>query len=255
MAKVNLLITQGCSFTQVPNSNKNWPLFLRDKLGVPAFFDGIGSAGNDMISRRTIYRVDQCLNDKKIPGDKLLVGIMWSGVNRHSFYLEQEPVEYSKFSDASPDELTHVYGNPNSVIDGAKRKYYFVGPHWNDDLSATYYKKYYDELGSLINTLEHVLRVQHYLKVNNVKYFFTNYNYDSFDASHYKQYRDHIETKYLFDQLDRSNFLPIDHMGKWNREESGLTFHVPHDDHPTDEMSQTFTEKIIMPHLQKKGWI
>ena len=255
MAKVNLLITQGCSFTQVPNSNKNWPLFLRDRLGVPAFFDGIGSAGNDMISRRTIYRVHQCLHDKKIPGDKLLVGVMWSGVNRNSFYLDQEPVNYTKFSEATTDELLYMYGNPNSVIDGTKRNYYFVSPHWSDDLSTTYYKKYYDEVGSLISTLEHVLRVQNYLKSNNVKYFFTNYNYDSFDADYYKELKNHVELKYLFDQLDYSNFLPIQHMGKWNREESGLTFHVPRDDHPTSEMSQAFTERVIMPHLQNKGYL
>jgi hypothetical protein len=255
MGKINLLISQGCSFTQVPNTNKNWPIFLRDKLGVPAFFDGIGSAGNDLISRRTIYRVHQCLNDKKIPAEKLLVGVMWSGVNRHSFYLNREPINYTKLSEAAPDELLHSIGNPNAIIDGTKRNNYIISPHWKDELSTTYYKKFHDEIGSLLYTLEHVLKVQTYLKLNNIKYFFTNYNYDTFNAALYKSFRNHPDLKYLYDQLDYENFLPVEHMGIWNREESGLKFEMPDDDHPTDEMSRMFTEKIIMPHLEQKGWL
>jgi len=253
--KINLLITGGCSFTQVPNTYKNWPIFLRDRLGVSAFFDGAGSAGNDLISRRVMHRVDQSLNVKKIPAEKLLVGVMWSGVNRHSFYLSEEPLKYTKFNDAKTDEQLYAHGNPNSIIDGTKRNVYMVSPHWDDELSNIYYKKFNDDVGALMNTLEHILRLQWYLKFHKIKYFFTSYNMDSFDAKRYQNYRDHVDLKYLYDQVDRDYFLPIENMGVWNRNKSGLNFHVPNDDHPTSEMSEAFTDRVIVPYLKKKGWV
>jgi len=255
MGNINLLITNGCSFSQVPNNYKNWPVFVRDRLGVPAFFDGSGSAGNDLISRRVIHRVHECLNVKKIPSERLLVGVMWSGVNRHSFYLTQEPVDYTKFNDAEPEHQLYIYGNPNTIIDSTKKNVYIVSPHWNDELSTTYYKKFNDDVGALMTTLEHVLRVQWYLKSHNIKYFFTGYNIDTFDSKRYAEYRDHVDLKYLFEQVDRDYFLPVENMGVWNRDRSGLSFDNPGDDHPTSAMSEAFTDRVIMPYLKKRGWV
>lgn len=246
MANPKILIAAGCSFTQVPGDN--WPVFLRDSLDMLAFFDGAGSVGNDIISKRIIFRVNQCLTVQKYRPENLLVGVMWSGVSRKSVYLTHEPVDYYQWD---PHKLTHwFYSQPCSV--GAEQKNYLMHPGWNDELSQTYYKHYYDDIGLYINTIENILRIQWFLKMHNIKYFFTTYNYDSLDGIDYVQYNDHTDVKYLRDQIDYTNVLPITNMYDWGVKQN-LKFDSGH--HPTPEMSKAFVDRVILPHLKSKGYV
>jgi len=248
VANPKILIAGGCSFTQVPNNNKNWPIFLRDKLKMQAYFLGAGSAGNDLISKRVIHRVIQCLKIQKYKPEDLLVGIMWSGVDRGGYYLSNPPLNYFKIDTGGE----YFYGNPNSI--SSELKYYIVKPGWEDELSNVYYKHFYDEIGNLIDTLEHVLRVQWFLKLHNIKYFFTNYHdLDAFSGEFFHEHLKHPEVSYLYEQIDFDNFLPVKTMGDWNLE-SGFTF-PSQDNHPTSEMSEGFVDRVIIPHLKKKGYV
>lgn len=246
MANPRILISAGCSFTQVPGDN--WPVFLRNSLDMQAFFDGAGSAGNDIISKRVIFRVNQCLTVQKYKPDNLLVGVMWSGVSRKSVYLSHEPEEYYRWDNHMRQDW--YYSNPQSV--GADYKNYLMHPGWDDKFSQNFYKYYYDDVGLYINTIENILRIQWFLKLHNIKYFFTSYNHDSIDGHPYIQYNDHVDVKYLRDQIDYSNFLPIENMYDWGTKE-GLKF--DHSHHPTPVMSRAFVDKVILPHLKNKGYI
>lgn len=246
MANPKILIAAGCSFTQVPGDN--WPVYLRDALGAQAFFDGAGSTGNDIISKRVIYRVNQCLKVQKYKPESLLVGVMWSGVSRKSVYIEHEPVDYYKWDPSMPQFW--YYSNPCSV--GGTYNNYLMHPGWQDELSQTFYKYYYDDVGLYVNTIENILRIQWFLKLHNIKYFFTTYNYDSLDGDDYLKYNDHPDVKYLRDQIDDSNILPIKNMYAWGKEQ-GLQFDVSH--HPTPEMSKIFVDTVICPHLKNKGYM
>lgn len=245
MANPRILISAGCSFSQVPGNN--WPLYLRDSLGIQAFFDGAGSAGNDIISKRVIFRVNQCLNVKKIKADDLLVGVMWSGVSRKSIYLTQEPEKYYKRGTNMQKDW--FYSNPCSV--GGDHNNYLTHPGWDDKFSQTFYRNYYDDVGMYIETIENILRIQWFLKLHKIKYFFTSYNRDGIDGESYVQYNDHADIKYLRDQIDYNNFLPIQDMYHWGIQE-GLKFDHTH--HPTPIMSKVFVDKVILPHLKSKGY-
>lgn len=253
MVNLNVLITGGCSFTQVPGTYKNWPIFLRDKLNIPASFAGAGSSGNDFISRRVIHQTSQAL--LKYKPEKMLVGVMWSGVNRKSFYFSDEPIDHFKCVPyVNKENLEDAYGNPNTIIMGGVKNTYFVNPHWTDELSKTYYKTYYDNVGALMETIEHVLRLQWFLKLNNIKYFFTEYSNDSLTTNH-RDLHNHPDIKYLYDQIDFNNFLPVENMEWWIRNESGIKYPNIMNHHPIDEMSRDFCDKIIIPHLKSKGYV
>jgi len=244
--KIKCLITQGCSFTQVPNRCTNWPVFLRDNLDVPAYFDGAGSAGNDFISRRAVYRITECL--KTFHPSELLVGIMWSGVGRKSFYLTNQAIDYRNF-DNGPS-----FSNPNCVNPN-NRNHYLLFPFEEDEISNIYYKYFYDEVGSLIETIENILRVQWLLKLNKIKYFFTTYHYDSLTGPFYQQYLTHPDVKYLYDQIDFDNFLRCESMSDWINKNTELEYGSENEYHPTTEMSKEFTNKVIIPHLKSVGYI
>jgi antitoxin component of MazEF toxin-antitoxin module len=90
-------ISAGCSYSQVPNTDVTWPAHLQKQLDLTdeqVIHAGVGAIGNSMISRRTIYHVTQALKTHK-PED-LLVGILWSGCDRHNFILRETENIYNK---------------------------------------------------------------------------------------------------------------------------------------------------------------
>lgn len=246
MANPNILISGGCSFTQVPGMHKNWPAFLSSKLGIPAHFCGAGSAGNDLISRRVIHRVTKCL-ENNIDPENILVGVMWSGVNRHGFFLREKPDDYYKITNYTN---SYSYSNPNRLV--KEDNFYIVNSGWNDGLSRMFLKYFYDELALYMISLEHVLRLQWFLKLRNIKYFFTTYSDDSILGLSHDGLKDSPEISYLVNQLDLDNFLDVPDMNFWNKNHSNFRFPGKQDNHPTDEMSEAFVDRVIIPHLKSK---
>jgi hypothetical protein len=79
------LITSGCSFSECRSHVGTWPKHLADALPDYAHVStAMGSQGNGLISRRAIYQVTEAL--KQTSPEDILVGIMWSGPDRHDFY-------------------------------------------------------------------------------------------------------------------------------------------------------------------------
>jgi hypothetical protein len=239
MANPKFIIAAGCSFTEYPQDErfKNWPGHLSQYLDCEhtSYFLGTSSADNSYIANRTLYTVTKL--DKNLYND-ILVGVMWSGVNRKSFYLTEAPDNYSK---------TDIV-NPTGYID---KNYYFVGPSWNDELAKTYYKYYYDKIGSLIESLKNVLLLQNFLKVNNIKYFFTEYSYDCISMN---KFLTHPEVEFFYRSIDKTNFLPVKNMSEWIDNNTNFQYYID-DTHPTPIMSKEFTYKVIIPHLKSMGYI
>ena len=78
---MKILITGGCSFSA---DDYCWPVHLQNKLSYDTHYQtGVGSSGNDLISRKVIWQVNKCLKSGIKPED-MLVGIMWSGKERLS---------------------------------------------------------------------------------------------------------------------------------------------------------------------------
>lgn len=240
MANPKFIIAAGCSFTLYPTDHrtKNWPGYLSQYLDCEpiSYFLGKSSADNNYIANTTLYTLSKI--DKSFYRD-ILVGIMWSGVNRMSFYLTEKPDDYSHFD---------CDYNPNGYVD---KHYYFIGPNWNDDLAKVYYKHYYDEIGSLIQTLKNVLLLQNFCKLYNIKYFFTEYSYDCISGN---KFVNHPEIEFFYNQIDKSNFLPVENMSHWIDNNTSHEYYKD-DNHPTPIMSKDFTYKVIIPHLKNKGYI
>ena len=58
MSTPTILITGGCSYSQIPNADVAWPLPLQESLGVRyVAHTGHGAAGNQLISRKVISKV------------------------------------------------------------------------------------------------------------------------------------------------------------------------------------------------------
>lgn len=238
-----LLITGGCSFSECVSSFQHtWPIQLA-KILHPTWqhkSSAMGSQGNGLISRRIIYRVIEELKTTK-PED-MLVGIMWSGPDRHDYY---------RTGDIYFDKLQPWFENPTKFVKDTPGYWVILNGHWDDTISRNYYTNFHEYEGSLIYTLEHILRVQWFLKQHNIKYFMTTYTSQVLPDI----IKSHPEIEYLHKQIDFDKFLPVTGEYDWCIDYMPNDFPYPNDNHPGIEQHTAFTEQVIIPFLKKKQYI
>ena len=265
MTKV--LITSGCSFTESKyNSDspddrltKSWAWHLGRYLndfGYKFVNKAMGSQGNGLISRGILYQITEELKTKS--PDDLLVGVMWSGTDRHD-YRVQNP-EYQDFI------MDKVYNgwmeNPTGFMPDIDKRWIILNHHWaNPDdkgrlnkQADLYYRNFHDNISGYIYSLEHMLRLQYFLKCNNIKYFFTIYQDHVFDPSVISN----PEVNYLYNLLDKSHFLPVTSEYTWCVERKIDREHwiCPHPhNHPSTTHHYYFTHEVVIPWLENKKYI
>jgi hypothetical protein len=244
---IKLLITGGCSFAMPDNNSPiKWPVQLADKLNVPVINTAHRSQGNGLISRKIIYQVSETL--KTVDASEILVGIMWSGPDRQDFYIN------NKETRNHPD---YLYTSLSPTTD---KNWLILNAHWENHYAKSYYSTFHNDIGALIYTYEHILRVQWFLKLHNISYFMTTYM-DTVFYNHHRFYQNkilrHAESAHLYNQIDHDQFLSVNGQYEW-AVDTGLSF-FPYgksiDDHPTTEHNQKFVDEIIIPFLSKKNYI
>ena len=232
-----ILVTGGCSFSDY--RARAWPVQLTEILICDPIYTGMSSQGNGLISRKIIYTLSELL--KTTDPSELLVGIMWSGPDRHDFYTTEDP--------GFDTNIDNWLENPTSVIPDCPNNWVILNHNWKNRFAKDYYSTFYDNIGASVYTYEHILRVQWFLKLHNIKYFMTTYTGEVFANS------DHVDTKHLHDQIDADHFLPVTGEYEWCRDYSGIAYPDPYDKHPSEEQHKRFTEQVIIPFLQSKRYI
>ena len=239
-----ILITGGCSFSECVSTNiDTWPRHLA--RSIPEYTHiptAMGSQGNGLISRKIIYEVSKALNSGVSPSD-ILVCIMWSGSNRHDSYFQLANSAYTKNSEGWME-------NPTKVVDDNPIKgWYIFNHHWKTPLNISHYRDFYDSVMASVQTLEHILRVQWFLKSHSINYMMTTYMETVLTQV------SHPECKHLYAMVDRSHFLHIVGEYEWCKLKGSYPFPNKDDPHPGTEQHKEFTEKVILPFLKEKGYI
>jgi hypothetical protein len=224
-----LLITSGCSFSECFTGYVDtWPIHLHRYLNTEKHISlGLGSQGNGLISRKLLHQLS-LIDDTS----NILVGIMWSGWDRGDIYHTDYKVK-------------PVIGteNPTKVADD--KNWIIISPHWTKNKYTKSYYSIMSEKFLVVQTLEHILRVQWYLKLHNIKYFMSSYTEEVLSFKKDK------ETSYLYNMIDFENWLPISGCYEWCRDNTNIGFN-PGDNHPNSEQHKIFTEQVIMPFLKER---
>jgi hypothetical protein len=169
----------------------------------------------------------------------MLVGIMWSGTDRYDFYHEN--IKFNNNTDGWME-------NPTAVVPG-QQNWVILNHSWSSEFARQYYSTFYSTVGALIYSYEHILRTQWFLKLHNIKYFMSTYTSEVLPDN-----KNNYEVKYLHDQIDFEQFLPVTGEYEWCRDYSGVDF-TDNDKHPTSIQHAEFTQKVIIPFLQNKNYI
>lgn len=238
---VKLLISAGCSFTQVPNTYENWPKHLCERLNLAPMYLGQGAGSNGLIAKKALLAVENALQNYS--HDEILLGVMWSGPDRKEIYSSSQNFPFTDFN-SNVDR----YRNPLRLVDNYN--WYLVNAGFKDESSKIWYKHFHDDIGATIATIENILTVQYYCKSKNIKYFMTTY------APHTlpNEYLTHSDVKPFYNMIDMRNFLPVTdalrwmmNSGKWHKNEE--------DGHPPTEANIEFVDRVIIPHLKNVGYI
>jgi len=227
------LLTSGCSFSECISSHiDTWPRHLARFLPKHKHISkAMGSQGNGLISRSIIY---EC---SRMEHSELLVGIMWSGPDRHDFYNSR--VTYDQ-------NIDYWMNNPTGFVYNQPPSWVICNVHWQNEQSKNYYKNFHDNTGAYISTLEHILFAQMYLKMNNIKYFMTTY----MDEVLPNTLAQHPHTEHLYKQIDFDSFLPVSSMYTWCKDSSGLPLPYKEATHPSTEQHKAFVDKVVWPRVK-----
>lgn len=230
-----ILITGGCSFSETLTSFvKTWPYWLENLTNLNLVSTGMGSQGNGMISRKVIHAVHEQL--KQTCADDILVGIMWSGPSRHEQY-NSEKIDFKRNIDGWEE-------NPSSYVDQDQGGWIIYNNHWKITQAQNFYKYMYDPIYSQVLTLEHIIRVQNYLKLHNIKYFMSTYTKEVL------RIKENPNLDHLYEQIDFDYFLPCVGELEWCIENTSGPF-APDGQHPSDDQHRQFTDELIIPWIEQ----
>lgn len=259
--KKHFLVTAGCSFSEcysyglIPGSQmrqprgiQTWPVhldrYMQDhQLLSEAWHLGIGSGTNGIASRRVICQVHKLLQ-QGITNDRIMVAIMWTGPDRWEFYKQGVRVPDIDGAQENPTLIDFNVERAKSQPIEQHRGWYLTNPHWKYQEAQIYYKYFHDDIGSLILSLEHILRVQWFLQNLKIPFVFMGYTQETFDCFS----RRHRELQHLQQMVDRKRWINED-CYNWCRLYSGLAFPRPNDYHPSSEQHALFCEKVIVPWM------
>ena len=234
------LIASGCSFTHQPWS---WAYKLKELNEYDLLNVSMPCQGNNIIAQKVLYNVSQQLKIKR--KEDILVGVMWSGVDRHDFFMYDV------------NRIENIDGweeNPTNIIEGQKN-WVIMNSNWDNPIARLWYENFHTYVGAMIDTLKNVLLTQLFLEKNNIKYFMTTYM-NIFDTIK-EDILFNPEVEYIHKMINFDNFLPVDGCYEWvknNCKEKGFNSVDLNGDmgihHPNDYGHEMFTKEIILPFLK-----
>ena len=256
MKQFKHIITSGCSFSDIRN-NITWPLHLGATFDIEATHTGLASQGNGLIARKAIHAVHQALKKNVAPED-ILVGIMWSGPDRHDMYFSWMNSQL----DEEVKRIDTMLINPTTFVTNDAGGWLIMNHHWNEKYNKIYYSHFHDSVYQRVLTYEKVLWTQNYLKNLGVNYFMSSITDDVFCLP--DDIANNPNLTWLVEQVDQEKFLPVSSIHSWTKKywtdtdfpaitvelSDGTVVKVP-DTHPTRDMHVRFVKEVILPYIKE----
>ena len=269
------IVTSGCSYSNTEDcidytthgmdyhsyqldNYKSWALHLEDIVpDCKVYNTAKAGVGNGYISRAIIYKVNEMLEQGKKPD---YVFIQLSSCDRKELLLNIDDTT----SETDKNIVTHfipefgikdVRFNKNVKL--KNNNMLWLKHSYEEDSMMRYWYKYYASLEECyLRTLEHILRLQWFFKVNDISYkFFCGWNiFQDLKVPRYP-----LELRHLWTMIDWDNFWLHKRLGgitEWN--EDNLPFRdryvtgerktedgFPLDQHPSNKAHREFAKQVV----------
>jgi hypothetical protein len=246
-----ILITGGCSFTAHQVRDKlSWANQLDERDGYTVINTAEMASGNGLISRNILEAAEQYKSqDPK-------VCIMWSSPNRFElFYDSKHPVQ--KEMRDHPAFYNHTW-----LKTGGGYGNWTFGSAIADKDTRTYLTYFHNQEYQFMKTLEHILRIQWYCKINNLKLYnfcwqniFWGAN-DVHGSSHKPEhtFKPIVDTypscTHLWDMIDWKDWHLYKNGGLWEFcIDKG--YDLQSGTHPSTEVQRQWLDEIVVPLLNR----
>lgn len=273
--KIKKIITGGCSFSR-RFCDYTWPHILQKNLqDIEFIHTGFPAQGQEMIQKKVSNKL---INEiKHTSTEEICVMVMWSGTQRKSFYINSPSyiqeladnwIKNNKFGlvkqlldlndNISPDtSLVKLVGPSKWDISYNKNGgwYTAIAGYNNEDcaLFNEYTKSHGNDLPATITSLENIIMLQNLCKVKKIKFyqsFFMSNVYDDI-----LKFKDDLNMKYLFDQLDQDSIIStegiFDYLKKF---ENYIDYFEEDKSHPNQLGHTKWVDNILLPKLAEKGF-
>lgn len=263
------IITVGCSFTY--NSEMTWVSQLLQRVDIPVFNGATCASSNQNIVRTAMYHIEKYKNP--------LLIVQLSGIHRKSYYIEQDNFISGLLRDEISGKVletvhrdifyinNYLYHNdkenlPNDNLVTRKLPYwlhsggnsfdYSNAPKIIKDKVVDVYKFLYSEQQQYIETLESIIMLQNYCKLNNID---SLYFWWKPELPLYKHLTDY---DYLKNMINWDIVLPEKQsVLKWLVDTSSSGKPIKYSDfsngeHPSKVMYDLWCSSVLLPELNKR---
>lgn len=303
---IKKIITAGCSFSAVAAEHEfgttkdfsggmsNWPYRLMEKNTDIAFRNlGLIGAGQELIQKRTSKAIMEELKNYK--PEELAVIVMWSGTDRKAFFIDNEDyiqeivkewqnrqnlINLTQFDNIFPKphhSKQQIVHNKNGVCeyysDGGW--YYIQYMHPDSKLCDSYIETMTTRLAQVTISLENMIFLQNLCTIKGIKLYQAYYRSHVLDDI--VEYKEHLNIKYLYDQLNFDTILSTTGMYEHlNPQHTSPYFHnvtevfnytqsvffenlnvkeyFEEDKfHPNQKGSEKWVAEVLLPKLQEQG--
>jgi hypothetical protein len=276
--KYKKIITCGCSFSD-PGTPYTWVNLLERNLKriyPELMFDhrGLSSQGQQLIQKKTVHAIWKAFNEGYKP-EEICVIVMWSGHDRRSFFINNKDTIERIVNHWSKTEVKYQlqFGNLENTGDNLaelgtgveslhipynKDGGWYITGGWHDEVP--FFKEYlmFSEglEESIMLSLEHMVMLQSLCKTHNIKLyeqFYMDTVYENIEL-----YKDYKECRYLYDLLDKSNYVTAQSMHGYLKSievEEAQYFKAKIDPHPNAHGHMIWLNNILLPHLEKTGFL
>lgn len=245
------LITGGCSFTaHQEDQHLSWANQLAEMPDYCVINTAEMASGNALISRNILEALEQYKKDKPY------VMIMWSSPNRFELFYDSNHSIQSQMKE-HPAFYNHTW-----LKSGGGYGFWKYESKIADRDVETYLKYYHNQEYQFMQTLEHILRIQWYCKVNKLKLF--NFCWqtifwgnNSANGSSEKStallspiVEQYTSCTHLWDMIDWNDWYLYKKGGLWEFcIDKG--YEIPNGMHPNREAQLQWLNEFVIPLLQR----
>ncbi len=272
---IKYLVASGCSFTcenlQNHTSDKahfltTWVSPLAESLGAEKINMGLGSQGNGLIMKKTMWAVSDLLKHEHVFPEDILAVVMWSGPSRMEWF-DEDGEQLSNI-----DNWIHLR-NPETFIPNATGGWVIGNHHWKEQRSKVWYQNFQNPTYDIITTFEHILNLQNFFDVHGIKYVMTTYtgnalnNFGMDKLSNWQAYESASNVSWMNDMIDWSHWPDIVGEADWLRDNydkydvfsvgSPPVFRVEEIEqypnaywHPTPHGHKLFSDGVLLPFIR-----
>jgi len=236
MSKLRYLVTSGCSFTETKTGMQTWAAWLAKHYKLELHNQGTGSQGNQHISRKLIYQTNQLLL-QGIDPEQIICVAMWSGPNRTEYYNPNPPDYY-------PEGEGHEV-NPDRFVPNDRGGWIIQNSHWVS--CQPWYRNWESIESGQIRLYESIIHAQSWCDAQGITLVHGLFKKDVVTPE------DPVNpaTSWMVDIVNQYKWLPWACFDWCDSKHCELKFPNPRDWHPSRLQHKLYTERVIVPYMDK----